>query len=463
MRKIYLIGSLACLFAACKPSVNLTTPATAGDADFRSYLAIGNSLTAGYADGSLYVTGQLNSYPQRLHEQFRMVQDRGAQFDEFYQPLLHSDQGYPGPKKILDTVTSCAGVTSLSPVDFIGFSADAQDAAPYVSNGPNGEIDNIGVPGIRIADYPVAGYAALAAAVGNAPWAARFYHAPNTGTPLDELKYRVATQHPTFFTMWLGANDVLGFATSGGEGDGSGLAVPTGNFYNPNDITPNTVFYNNYDSAVAAAVATGAKGALINIPDVTSIPFFTTVPANGLYLSRQGQVDSLTAYYASTLHIVFKLGYNYFVVQDHMGNTRQAVPGELVLLTVPQDSLTCYGMGSLYPIPKKYVLTTEEIQQVRNATTAFNNHISGAAAVNNLALVDMNSYLGTISSGIVYNGVKYNAQYVTGGAFSLDGVHLTPRGYALVANHIIEAVNAKYHSTVHTVDVNQYHGILFPF
>ena len=210
-------------------------------------------------------------------------------------------------------------------------------------------------------------------------------------------------------------------------------------------------------------MATGAKGALINLPDVTSIPFFTTVPANGLYLSRQGQVDSLTAYYASTLHIVFKLGYNYFVVTDHTGGVRQAVPGELILLTVPQDSLTCYGMGSLYAIPKKYVLTTDEIQMVRNATTAFNNHISAAAAVNNLALVDMNTYLGTISSGIVYNGVKYNAQYVTGGAFSLDGVHLTPRGYALVANHIIEAVNAKYHSTVHTIDVNQYHGILFPF
>ena len=458
MRKIYLIGSLACLFAACKPSVNLTTPATAGDADFRSYLAIGNSLTAGYADNSLYVTGQLNSYPERLHEQFRLVQDKGAQFDKFYQPILHGDQGYPGPKKILDTVTSCAGVTSLAPVDYIGYAQDAQDAAHYVSDGPNGEIDNIGVPGIRVADYPVTGYGALN------PYSARFYNAPATGTPLSELKYRVATQHPTFFTMWLGANDVLGFATSGGEGDGTGTAAPiAGNYYGSTDITPNTVFYNAYDSAVAAAVATGAKGALINLPDVTSIPFFTTVPANGLYLSRQGQVDSLTAYYASTLHIVFKLGYNYFVVTDHTGGVRQAVPGELILLTVPQDSLTCYGMGSLYAIPKKYVLTTDEIQMVRNATTAFNNHISAAAAVNNLALVDMNTYLGTISSGIVYNGVKYNAQYVTGGAFSLDGVHLTPRGYALVANHIIEAVNAKYHSTVHTIDVNQYHGILFPF
>ena len=74
----------------------------------------------------------------------------------------------------------------------------------------------------------------------------------------------------------------------------------------------------------------------------------------------------------------------------------------------------------------------------------------------------MNTYLGTIGSGITFNGVTYNAKYVTGGAFSLDGVHLTPRGYALVANQIISAINAKYGSTVHPIDVNQYNGILFP-
>ena len=455
MRKIYLFGSLALLFSACKPSVNITTTSTPGNADFRSYLAIGNSLTAGYADNSLYVTGQLNSYPERLFEQFRLVSPRGAANSIFYQPLLISDDGYPGPKKVLDTVTGCNGVSSLSSIDFVGFAVNSQDAQHYQSPGPNGEIDNIGVPGIRVADYPVPSY-------GSAnPYAARFYNDPST-TPLAELKYRVATQHPTFFTMWLGANDVLGFATAGGVGDGTGNALPVGgNYYNSTDITPTTVFKNNYDSAVIAAIATGARGALINIPDITTIPFFTTVPANGLVLTRQGQVDSLTAAY-SILHIVFKLGANYFIVQDHLGNVRQAVPGELILLTTPQDSLTCAGWGSLKPIPGNYVLTTEEIQQIKSATSAFNTHIADMANLYDLALVDMNTYLGTIGSGITFNGVTYNAKYVTGGAFSLDGVHLTPRGYALVANQIISAINAKYGSTVHPIDVNQYNGILFP-
>ncbi len=456
MKKLYIFGALACLFTACKPSVNITVPPTAGDADFRSYLAIGNSLTAGYADNSLYVTGQLNSYPERLFEQFALIADRGAQ-GNFYQPLLHGDMGYPSARKELAMTYGCNGDTSLSPIDLSYFSADAQDAARYVSPGPNGQINNIAVPGIRIADYSFVSYGAVN------PYAARFYNAPSTGTPQNELEYRVSNLHPTFFTMWLGANDVLGYATAGGQGDGSGNALPPiPNFYNRNDITPTPVFDTNYGRAVATAISTGAKGALINIPDITKIPFFTTIPANGLVLTRQSQADSLTAFYSNTLKYVFTLGANYFIVRDNLGNLRQAVPGELILLTTPKDSLTCAGWGSYKAIPQQYVLTTEEIQNIKNATTRFNEKIAGYAFRNNLALVDMYSYMSTIESGIVYNGVKYNSQYVTGGAFSLDGVHLNPRGYAIIANKIIETINAKYHSTIPPVNVNKYRGILFP-
>ena len=74
----------------------------------------------------------------------------------------------------------------------------------------------------------------------------------------------------------------------------------------------------------------------------------------------------------------------------------------------------------------------------------------------------MKSYLSTINSGVTYNGVKYTAQFVTGGAFSLDGIHLTQRGYAMVANQIITTINAKYGSTVPQVDANKYHGVNFP-
>ncbi len=74
--------------------------------------------------------------------------------------------------------------------------------------------------------------------------------------------------------------------------------------------------------------------------------------------------------------------------------------------------------------------------------------LSRKAVLHNFAYVDMFDYLHTLSSGISFNGVNYNAQYITGGAFSLDGVHLTPRGYAIVANKILTDVNNFYDATI---------------
>jgi hypothetical protein len=51
--------------------------------------------------------------------------------------------------------------------------------------------------------------------------------------------------------------------------------------------------------------------------------------------------------------------------------------------------------------------------------------------------------------------------FVTGGTFSLDGVHPSPRGYALIANKFIEAINAKYGSNLNGVNIGNY-PIMFP-
>lgn len=65
-------------------------------------------------------------------------------------------------------------------------------------------------------------------------------------------------------------------------------------------------------------------------------------------------------------------------------------------------------------------------------------------------------------SGISWDGVRYNAKFVTGGAFSLDGVHLTGRGYAIIANEFIKAINSTYKSSLPQVDANKYSGVKFP-
>ena len=460
MKKIFIIVAGSCLMAACTPSAKVSVLPTAGITDFNNYLAVGSSYTAGFADNSLYVTAQTYSFPALLNTQFQLVQNNGSR-GYFIQPLTTGNDGYPASKYVLAmTYPVCDSADStLGPVTVTNYVVNPADVT-YTATTNNGQINNIGVPGIRVVDYPVQGYGTQAVN----PYAYRFYH--NTaGTPFDELLYRVNIQHPNFFTLWMGMDDVLGYALNGGQGNGNGSAIPLiGNFYNTIDISPIAVFEKNYDSIVNACISTGAQGALISIPDVDSLPFFTTIPANGLILPRQTLVDSMNKliWASANFNKAFTLGANYFVIQDHNGNVRQAVPGERILLSATQQNIICNGWGSVTPIPAKYVLTTDELQYIRTATQTFNAYIQLEANNHNLAFVDMNSFLAQLYGGYTYNGIQYSMQYITGEAFSLDGINLTPRGNALATNQVVQAINAKYHSTLPMMDVNSYLGISFP-
>jgi len=445
MKKLYILfAASALLFASsCKSNIE-PEKATAGEADFSSYVAIGNSLTAGFADGTLYKSGQESSYPSMLAGQFKLA-DGG----DFKQPLLPGEAGWPYapalgrfPKRVLGYTTDCLGNSSLSPVLFSGVIDTAGSSQNVAVAGP---YNNVGIPGIRCIDFGVAGYGMLN------PYASRFFANPGVQRPLEVALAAV----PTFFSMWLGSNDVLGYATSGGEGVVGGVTL--------NDISPLSAFKATYDASVEALVNQGAKGVLINIPDVTAIPYFTTINPMGLNLSA-AQATTLTAGYAALglSHVTFTEGPNYFVVEDATVGARKLKAGEYILLTTPGDSLKCGGWGSIKPIPKRYVLTEDEVENVNTATMAFNQVIADAAARHNLALMDANAYMKSLKAGITWNGVTYSPTFVTGGAFSLDGVHLTPRGYALVANEILRVINQRYRSTLPGVDINNYSGIKFP-
>ena len=64
------------------------------------------------------------------------------------------------------------------------------------------------------------------------------------------------------------------------------------------------------------------------------------------------------------------------------------------------------------------------------------------------------------NGGIPSNGYILTADLVTGGAFSLDGVHPNSRGYALIANEFLKAIDAKYGSNFEAsgnlVDISNY-------
>jgi hypothetical protein len=428
MKKLYILGLAVCGLAACKPNLDPDTPEK-GNANFERYLAVGNSLTAGYADGSLYRSGQLNSYPAMLAEQFSLV---GG--GEFKQPLLPGNDGYPGAKRVLAYGRGlCDTFSSIIPILYPG-AVDSAGSSKNIAN--EGPFNNTGIPGIRCIDYLFPGYGAFN------PYSKRFFTSPATSRPIDE----VVKVNPTFFTAWVGANDVLSYATNGGTESGA-------------QISNDQMFYNAYDTIITKLTRTGAKGVVLNLPDITSIPYFTTVPPNALKLTFRQANDLNTAYNGSGIR--FTEGYNYFVIQTPEG-MRKIRPNEYVLLSVPQDSIKCAGWGSIKPIPGKYILTQNEIDSVKTAILDFNQSITIVANEHNVPIVDMYSYMQTIQGGIVYDGVNYNASFVTGSAFSLDGVHLTPRGYALVANQIIDIINNAYQSTLPHVNVNKYPGIKFP-
>src|SRR6478609_4478185 len=75
-------ATLLMLVMACKPKLE-APDVDANGLDFTHYVAVGNSITSGYADGALYYEGQQVSLAKLIAQQFQLAQS----FD-FRQPLI---------------------------------------------------------------------------------------------------------------------------------------------------------------------------------------------------------------------------------------------------------------------------------------------------------------------------------------------------------------------------------------
>ncbi len=432
--KYILYISLLGLIFACQPELDDFEPAQ-GNADFSVYVAVGNSLTAGYTDGSLYRSSQLNSFPSILAEQFKK-----AGGGNFVQPLLDGEYGILPGKLKLDYKTDCAGTTSVSPVSDQG-TLDAIAPVGYTVN-------NLGVPGAKSFHLLAQGYGDFAGIqLGTAnPYYARF-----ASSSISTVVGDAIAQQPTFYTLWIGNNDVLGYAAGGGTGD---------------TITGQATFTFMMNTIVQSLNATGAKGAIAGLPDMLKSPYFafmsTQVPFNGLVLTRQGQVDSLNFAY-QPLGITFSLGQNPFIVEDAVTHfPRQMKESDIFLLTLPTDSLKCEFMGSAIPIPHKYIIDETEANNIDTHIGIYNNVIQGLAAQYDLAYIDMFELMTELETGITRDGITLTTEFVSGNAFSLDGIHLTPMGYAHVANMFIDGINEKFNSNLPKVSLAQYPSVILP-
>lgn len=455
-----------------RPNSTEPLPAlTAGTADFSNYVAIGASFTAGFADGALFIASQENSFPNIISSEFSKI---GG--GTFTQPLMNDNFGglILNGNPVISPLTGDRLFTERlvfggsGPVPLTSLNPTAISTTDFALNNPTGSFNNFGVPGAKSFHLVASGFGNL----NNFPSAANPYAIRLTGnTPNASILELATNQNPTFFTLSeVGGNDVLGYATTGGDGT--------------NPITDITTFDTALNALVNGLTANGAKGAIGNLPNITSLPHFTTIPHNPVpldaatagalnqgYAAYNGGIQQalaalqatglFTAEEAAARTINFAEGSNnaLVVIDENLTDLgainpafaalpkyRQATASDLFVL--PLSSLIPQGYGTQIPLEDKWVLTPEEQAEIATATEAYNASISAIANANGLALVDLNSILTEASSstGITFDDFSMNTSLVFGGLVSLDGIHLTARGSALMANSFLKAIDATYGS-----------------
>jgi lysophospholipase L1-like esterase len=107
-------------------------------------------------------------------------------------------------------------------------------------------------------------------------------------------------------------------------------------------------------------------------------------------------------------------------------------------------------------------LTQDELTGIRNQIAEYNEVIMTIAQNYNLAVAKTNEIVKKLQTGIVYNGMTLSAKFVSGGAYSLDGIHLNPRGNAIVANEFIRVLNQKYNAKIPGINAVNYPSVIFP-
>lgn len=537
MKRFYnklLILSLATAFIACSTEddlvdewveineVEVEAPSP-GSLDLSNYVAVGNSLTAGFYDGALFPSGQANSYPAILAGQF--ARTGGGEFNN---PNIIS--GETGTGRIsLDLAAALAFLTTGE-----GSLADA--LVTGAANGLTGNtlsVNNFGVPGARAVDIGFAGYGSLNGFFGS------FQSDPTTSVVAD-----AAAANGSFFSLWIGNNDVLGYARAGGVSDTYDFADPSSITDSPiNPLAPAApVFTQAVTDALGALSAGGANGVLLTIPPVTTAPYFQAVTDLGggaENLLPAGSIDAATATALNTAYGAYNGGLDALVaagaVTEAEANRRKIsftadVPNSPVITDESLTDLSAFGLSSwrqasaanplaglgdifpldalfvlgvaqdeagavvpgiTVPLDDQYTLTESEQINIITAVATYNGVLTAlAGAFPNVTLVDLDplfadvngltpeqaTALGMSAAGVAaadgefgtnVNGIdlipiSFDPSLLFNSLFSTDFIHPNPRGAALIVNEIISVLNATYDSEIPFVNPLDYEAINAP-
>jgi lysophospholipase L1-like esterase len=222
-----------------------------------------------------------------------------------------------------------------------------------------------------------------------------------------------AALQPTTSVLWVGNNDALFTILFGG------------------DPTDTATFGSLYQIAASTMAKASRSLVLANIPDVTLVPYLTSIDRlAGVLNLPVPQVEAA-------------LGLN---------------PGDMV---TPYAFAVIQAMGtSLTALPESVqegpvVLRASRISQIRAAVLAYNEIIATQAAATGATLVDVYSLVNDLAAhGTVVGGRKLTTGFM-GGLFSLDGIHLTNTGYAIVANEFIKTMNRSLAAGIPPASIEQ--------
>ncbi len=366
-----------------------TTSSTPG---FTTTVVIGDSLSAGFQNGSLLDSQQPNGWASLVAKQ--------ANFS-LALPLIAS----PGVPAVLELaslgpppVIQQAGGISLGRVDPL--------TQPY----------DLAVPGHLLND--VINTAPVLVPTSDEELITDLV----LGFPLGDTKSQMNKAielNPTAIFVWAGNDDAL-------QADESG---------SPSSMTPVATFTQEF-TQLLGTLHSQTKATLIvaNIPDVTEIPYLT--PAATVITTVATETGLTQAQVAADLGLA---------------------DGDLVNATGESEvetAITQIEHGQTpTPLTDSGFLTALEITQVQTTIDQYNSAISQQVAAVGGILVDIHSYFQTLQSGITINNYHATTGFL-GGLFSLDGVHPTNTGYALLANQFIGALNSSAKTNIPVVNIS---------
>lgn len=482
---------------------------SAGALNLSNYVAIGNSLTAGFQDNALYTDGQSQSFPALLGQQFQISGIGGGTFN---QPDINSANGLSGigsQGELLGRLVLNLTVGAPEPTVGEAITAFAGDKSA---------LNNFGVPGAAMGDLINPNLAAAN------PLYQRFATDPGTSTVLGDA---LATS-PTFYTVWAGNNDVLRYAVSGGTNDAL--------------LTPAQTFTQQTTAVLGQLAGTGSPGIVINIPPIVVNPFFRAVRWNavpldaataaalnagfeGFNLALAGLVQAqlLTQADLETRSVSYAAGNNPVLIYDETltdigplfdileatsqisaaqraalepyRQSRPATSNDLMLLTAATEIGRELGgptllAGISIPLGDRFTLTETEVATVVTQRVTLNivldrvitgvNTQAGAPVLTKLDIQPFFADLFGLTSasaaalvlsqeaqdaadgvlGIMVEGFNLRPDFTPDGVFSTDGLHPNPRGHAIIANAIIEKMNATYGSQIPLIEVLALRGVL---